>query len=377
MADIELDNLGEDGREEEDRQEEDTSFTENTDNANAEYDNVRAQINSEQTTQIRVNTGLGEDELTDLKRQLQDHAVKKAIQRYDSIQALETATDKRFNVTHGDSSKELIDNISDAKYNEKGKLIALKFKGADVKLTVKGVIDKRYAQNKDILKAIESVKEEYDKSLVIDESADTPMSDEAVASVQKNVADKLDYIVQDRLSEISQSDLDKNVVREIEGIPHVDDNVDYNNLSNPNQRTQYDTNIAGLDVNIEHWKDLEEKEHDPTKKLLYKSAKELCVTKKAYMKVKPGLRPESEEAQAMIRGKTETNDLTRFERLKKWAKENIAAGVSAVTISVVGIITTVVLAGRKAVKKGAKAVREFGKALANLAKKRYRPLQPF
>jgi hypothetical protein len=65
MADIELDNLSEDGREE-DRQEEDTSFTENTDNANAEYDNIRSQINSEQVAQNRVNTGLGEDGFTEI-----------------------------------------------------------------------------------------------------------------------------------------------------------------------------------------------------------------------------------------------------------------------------------------------------------------------
>ncbi len=161
MADIELDNLGENGREEEDRQEEDTSFTENTDNANAEYDNTRSQISSEQTIQTRANTGLGEDDdLTDLERQIQDHAVKKAIQRYDAIQALETATDTRFSVAHGDYSKNLINNMSDAKYSEKGNFITLKFKGEDVRLTVKGETDKRYTKNKGILKAIEKAKEE-------------------------------------------------------------------------------------------------------------------------------------------------------------------------------------------------------------------------
>ena len=102
------------------------------------YTNIRSLINSETADQTRVD--LNDFDPTDLERQIQDHTVRKAIQRYDSIQALETATDTRFSVTHGESSKELIDNISDAKYNEKGKLIALKFKGEDVKLTVKGKI---------------------------------------------------------------------------------------------------------------------------------------------------------------------------------------------------------------------------------------------
>ncbi len=86
------------------------------------------------------------------------------------------------------------------------------------------------------------------------------------------------------------------------------------------------------------------------------------------MEVRAGFRPESEEALSMIQEEAKTNDLTRYEKIKKWAKKNIA-GVSAVAISVAGIITTVVIAGRKAVKQGPKAVGEFGKALANLAKK--------
>ena len=57
-----------------------------------------------------------------------------------------------------------------------------------------------------------------------------------------------------------------------------------------------------------------------------------------------------------------------FQMMKKWAKENIT-GVSAVAISVAGIITAAVIAGRNAVKKGAKAVGQFGKAVANIAKK--------
>ncbi len=86
------------------------------------------------------------------------------------------------------------------------------------------------------------------------------------------------------------------------------------------------------------------------------------------MEVKAGFRPESEDALPMIEEETERNDLTRFERFKRWAKENIT-GVSAVAISVAGIVTAAVMAGRNAAKKGAKAVGNFGKALANLAKK--------
>ncbi len=139
-------------------------------------------------------------------------------------------------------------------------------------------------------------------------------------------------------------------------------------MGDPNQKAQYEAKIAGLKVNIEHWKELEQLEQDPTKKQLYKTAKELCIAKKSYMEVKAGFRPKSEEVLTMIQEEAQRNDLTRFERFRKWAKENIT-GVSAIAISIAGIITTIVKAGQNAVKKGAKAVGEFGKALANVAKK--------
>ncbi len=203
---------------------------------------------------------------------------------------------------------------------------------------------------------------------MVNDSIGVSPSDKAVESVRESIADSLEDLVWDKYGKISQSDPDKNIEREIRGIPYVDENIDYDDLEDPNQKAQYDAKIAGLKVDIEHWKDLEEKEQNPTKKLLYKTSKELCVAKKSYMEVKAGFRPESEEVLSMIQEEARTNDLTRFERFKKWAKENIA-GVSAVAISIAGIITTIVIAGRGTVKKGAKAVGQFGKALANIAKK--------
>ena len=161
--------------------------------------------------------------------------------------------------------------------------------------------------------------------MVVDKRVSFSVSDEAVESVRESVAGSLEDLVWDKYNEISQSDSDKNIEREIRGIPYVDKNIDYDDLADPDQKVQYDAKIAGLKVDIEHWRDLEEKEQDPTKKLLYKTSKELCVAKKSYMEVKAGFRPESEDALSMIEEETERNDLTRFERFKRWAKENITA----------------------------------------------------
>ncbi len=290
----------------------------------------------------------------------------------NAIEVLESATGVRFDVSHGNKSKYLISKISDAKYSEKNnRLTALKFDGKDVIITKEGKINKSATvQNKQIWEAIAAANEEYEGTAdaVADEGAGLSLSDEARESVRESVAGSLEDLVWDKYDEISQSDLDKNIEREIRGIPYVDKNIDYNNLEDQSEKDQYDAKIAGLKVDTEHWENLEEKEQDPTKKQLYKTAKELCIAKKSYMEVRANQRPESEEALSMIGEETERNDLTRFERFKKWTKENIT-GVSAVAISVAGIVTAVVMSGRNAVKKGAKAVGQFGKALANLAKK--------
>ena len=209
MDEIELDNIDK-GREEErsgqDREREETSFTERTEETKDDYDNIRSRINSEEApTQSKTSDA---DDPTELEKQIQDHAIKKAMIRYDAIQALESATDTRFSVTHGDSSKDLIDYVSDIKYSEKDdRLIALKFKGKDVKLTAKGKLDGRSAKtaNKNIVKAIEAAKVEYEKSFdaVADEGGGFPLSDEARESVRESVAGSLEDLVWDKYDEIS------------------------------------------------------------------------------------------------------------------------------------------------------------------------------
>ena len=60
-------------------------------------------------------------------------------------------------------------------------------------------------------------------------------------------------------------------------------------------------------------------------------------------------------------------DVSRLQRFKEWAKENML-GLSAIAITVAGIITTVVIGARNVIVKGAQATGKFAKALAKLGK---------
>ena len=61
-------------------------------------------------------------------------------------------------------------------------------------------------------------------------------------------------------------------------------------------------------------------------------------------------------------------DISRLQMFKDRAKENLV-GLSALAISVAGIITTIIVGARKALIKGAQATDKFAKAVYNLGKK--------
>ena len=78
--------------------------------------------------------------------------------------------------------------------------------------------------------------------------------------------------------------------------------------------------------------------------------------------------PQSEFVKGVLKSETENGDVSRFKKFQKWAKENLTS-LSAIAISAAGIVTTVVIAGRKTIKAGSNAVKKVAKALYAAAKK--------
>ena len=75
----------------------------------------------------------------------------------------------------------------------------------------------------------------------------------------------------------------------------------------------------------------------------------------------------SEEGKHRYREIIRENIRTKFERFRKWAKENVSV-LTAIAISIAGIITTVVLAGKKTIMGASSGLEAAGKALAKFAK---------
>ncbi|CAB4016851.1 Hypothetical predicted protein [Paramuricea clavata] len=129
----------------------------------------------------------------------------------------------------------------------------------------------------------------------------------------------------------------------------------------PEERIKY------LKIEREKIKQDYKDESDPDRRSIFREALEIVDQNIDDAKLEMRRRPESEEGIHRVREKVRDDVRTRFEKLKTWAKENLGV-LSVIAISIAGIITTVVVAGKKTLVGTAKGLGEVGKALAKVAK---------
>ncbi|CAB4020653.1 Hypothetical predicted protein [Paramuricea clavata] len=106
---------------------------------------------------------------------------------------------------------------------------------------------------------------------------------------------------------------------------------------------------------------------DPERRQVIQEGKDLADRSIDNAKLEMGQQPETEEGKHRYREIVRENIRTKFERFRKWAKENLGA-IAAIAISIAEIITTVVVAGKKTIVGASKGLGAVGKALAGLAK---------
>ena len=199
---------------------------------------------------------------------------------------------------------------------------------------------------------------EYERTAVSDIEEVVPdvfIDDGHASNILSNSSEKLNEEISDREDRIVAS-LTGQELREFAG------------LLDPKGRT-VEEKLNALKIEENNWmKRANNVEGDPRRKELYESIAEVAKLKADQLRLEANLKPESETAQSILAEETENNPLTRFERFKKWAKENLG-GISVIAISVAGIITTIVMGMKTVVVGGAKSASKFGKFLAKLAEK--------
>ena len=247
--------------------------------------------------------------------------------------------------------------------NSKGKVNGAEFDGVKI-IVQKG---KRLVYTEDVKKLATEFKELVEKAelehqktpaaLIEETLPDVPVNTELERSVLRNSIENLEHYIDEQVAEIEAkaktATISDQTIREFGGIIEIADH----NLDNGALKTQENK-----------FRDLAKNEPKLLEKNLYKAMAETCVLKADEIRLRLNERPESETVQSMIEEEAQQNDLTRFERFKQWAKKNLG-GISVIAISVAGIITTIVMGARTAIKKGAQATSKFARALAKVGEK--------
>ena len=199
---------------------------------------------------------------------------------------------------------------------------------------------------KDIVRRAEAEHKNTAVALV-EEKLDVSVNDDLANSVLRDSFERLDEEISERANEI-RIELSENELREFRGI-----------LAAKSDKF--------LKIE-EHWRDLAKKQPNARKDKLYEAIADVAALKAGEIRLRTNRRPEGQLARSVVEEEAKGNDLTRFERFKKWAKRNLG-GISIVAISVAGIITTIVMGTRNAVKGGARATSKFAQTLRKFAEK--------
>ena len=278
----------------------------------------------------------------------------------------ETLFELGYKLRKGDGKKsaELFNRLKLTMNEKTGDVNGMKFD--NVKIIILGK-DKKYkfSENVKFRSKIdefriltEKARMEHERTAVSDIEEVVPdvfVDDGHASNILSNSLEKLDEEISDREDRIVAS-LTGQELRE------------FNGLLNPKGRT-VEEKLNALKIGENNWmKRANDVEGDPGKEALYESIVEVAKLKADQLRLEENLKPGSETAQSILAEETENNPLTRFERFKKWARENLG-GISVVAISVAGIITTIVMGMKTVVVGGAKAASKFGKFLAKLAQK--------
>ena len=274
------------------------------------------------------------------------------------------------NKNDGKFSENLIERIR-LNANRKGKINCAEFDG--VKIIVREKDGLRFSTNKNFESKIdefndlvEKAKEERSKTAngFAEEFINVPVDENVSESIVNDSLEELNERIDDQGDKIIPQ-LTKQEIREFNGLL----GINLLTLEEEEEGITVKAKINFVKAEEKYWRNkANDVEGDPQKETLYDTIADVAKLKADELRLLANLKPKSETAQSIVEKKAGDSDPVRFEKFKKWAKENLG-GISVVAISVAGINTTIVMGMRSAVKKGANAVSKFRKFLGKLAEK--------
>ena len=281
---------------------------------------------------------------------------------HDKKQFLKTGLGNTVNKGDGPNSTILYDKLKTVT-GKNGKINGATYKGKNNLILKNGKME--YSTDKSKTQYVKEFKEllkkahaEHQKTpaALVEKHVGVDIPQYVVDDITSNVSERIEAEISDIMSDISNNvELTDNELREFRGILDV-------------KKDSGEEKIKALEIESKHWKTKAQEEGNDKKSKLYEAFAKTADLKADEIRLRLNQKPQNEEVISMVKEEADVNDLTRFEKFKKWARNNIT-GISVGVLTIAGIVTTILMTGRNTLKRGGHAVSKFGKAVANITKK--------
>ena len=331
------------------------------------YREVEEETNFDNIDDVLIDIGALEDRITNLDEipnvGVDIGNIRRAITN-DVKKVFRSVFDISIEKKNGEGSKKVLENTKFI--SSKNGKVSIEFKGSRIGWVERdGNVELFENKNKKLVgefrETMELAKLEYEKS---PSSLVKDMPEEVVDSVLLSSVERIEDKIEERTASLSEQQL-----REFAGVL--------------NPKGTPEIKIKALEVQADYWKKVRLEAEEVVKTdgaseyivekakgqaSLYDSLEKTARLQADSERIKNNEKPIHDESLEIINDEIETNDLSKLEKFKEWAKKNLI-GLSAIAITLAGIATTVIIAGRSAVKATAKATGKLAKALVNLGKK--------
>ena len=340
--------------------------------AEREAEEAQQETNFDDIDDVLIDIGALEDNLDEIPNIGADVGnIRRAITN-DVKKVFRSVFDISIEKKNGEGSSKILENTRFT--SSRNGRISIEFKGNRIGWVERnGNVELFENKNKKLVsefrETMDLAKLEYEKS---PSSLIKNLPEEVVDSVLLSSVERIEDRIEERTATLSEQQL-----REFAGVL--------------NPKGTSEIKIKALEVQADYWKKIRLEteqvvEADGVDKSVVEKAKgqvslfdslERTARLQADSeRLKINEKPIHDESLEIINDEIQTNDLSRLERFKEWAKRNLV-GISAIAITLAGIATTVIIAGRGAVKATAKATGRLAKALVNLGKKLGPLIAPF
>ena len=289
---------------------------------------------------------------------------------------LKNALAVSLNKGDGKNSRIIFENLQLTNDLRTGKNNGAKYKGVKIIVTKGERYEYSSSSDRKTTRAIEEFKDTLEKAKAEHENTaigDTEkqfrdfgvenVSQEDVVSILSSIEEQLSNRLnelEDDVLEVRRGGLTKAEVDELIGVL----SFDRTGTMSPEDQIKTLT-----EVEIPFWKEkLNQSEEGSVRNKQIAGIIEMLEIKSDVLRIRNNQKPETDLVKKRIKEEVETGDISKLRRFSKWAKEN-AFGLSAVLISAAGILTTILIAGRGAIRSGARATKNFASVLAKIAKK--------